>query len=309
MNDINHILNDESINDKQLIKELSIYIKNHDEKNLPLNKKFVEDIIDITLRNSEIEYNGVYFINDNNFIAFWYSTYMELYFNVTEMFKNAMLLKDEYLKSKIGKNKIFIYFDTISTVIHEITHARQFYVMNKDKNEIYSSCNELINEMHDVYKMNHDYVLTERYANLRGNTIAYQVMSYVYKPRIVSEFRSLIFDYLTQGYEVDYRIEDIDPETGLVYIDINEDSPISCALDFYNQIMEECSLEKVNIEAEPDMALYDRLYMGLPIDTDEFVEINTSVLKDILDKEKKDKDVKQLIKDKDVKQLVFKIKK
>ena len=40
MEDINYLLNDESNNDKILIKELSIYIKNHRDNNIKINKKY-----------------------------------------------------------------------------------------------------------------------------------------------------------------------------------------------------------------------------------------------------------------------------
>ena len=40
MEDINYLLNDESNNDKILIKELSIYIKNHRDNNIKTNKKY-----------------------------------------------------------------------------------------------------------------------------------------------------------------------------------------------------------------------------------------------------------------------------
>ena len=64
MEEINNILNDESHNDKQLIKELSIYIKNHRDKGLPINKKFFLNIINIILRNSEVDFNEINF-NEN----------------------------------------------------------------------------------------------------------------------------------------------------------------------------------------------------------------------------------------------------
>ena len=51
MSEINKVLNDESKNDKELIKELSVYVKNHRDKNLSIDKKFFEDVIDITLKN------------------------------------------------------------------------------------------------------------------------------------------------------------------------------------------------------------------------------------------------------------------
>lgn len=292
MDNINYILKDESNNDEQLIKELSICVKNHKNKRLPINKEFIKDIIDITLKNSEIDFNGIYFINDDDFIAFWYSKYREIYFNTTSMINNARDLKDVYFKSKNGNYKIFLYFDIISTVIHELTHARQNFLMDNGGNDIYASCNNLIDEMYDVYLMNHDKVLTERYANLRGNTIAYQVLSYVYSSKEINELRYLIYDYLTEGYGINYSVEDVDPETNTVIL--STDSTLTCPIDEYNDILESVSQEKVNIEANDDMSLYDRMYLGLPISTEEFLKLST-ILRDIINKERQEEDVKKLV--------------
>ena len=61
MNYINYVLNDESNNDKQLVKELSVYVRNHAKNRLPIDRTFVKNIIDIILKNSEIDYNMIDF--------------------------------------------------------------------------------------------------------------------------------------------------------------------------------------------------------------------------------------------------------
>ena len=70
MNEINIILNDESYDDKALVKELSIYIKNHRDKRLPIDGKFIKNITSIVLRNSEIICNEIILTNNKNVNAF-----------------------------------------------------------------------------------------------------------------------------------------------------------------------------------------------------------------------------------------------
>ena len=48
MDYINYVLNDESNNDKQLVKELSIYVRNHAKNRLPIDRTFVKNAIVIS---------------------------------------------------------------------------------------------------------------------------------------------------------------------------------------------------------------------------------------------------------------------
>ena len=265
MDEINYILNDQSKNDKDLIKELSVCINNHKNKKLPINKKFVKDIIDITLRNSEINFNEIVFTDDCDY-AMWTSD-KEFVFNIAGVLKNAEFVKDS---TNIGDNSIFIYYTIIMFVIHEVTHARQDYINKTERNEIYNSCDEFIDNNYDMYYKNHDIVLIERYANLRGNVIAYEVLSYVYPQEKLKEFRKIIYEYLFCGYEVDY-----DGEITIDSVDriLHENGKLISALDSYNELMNENLLPMINIEANDDMTLYERLYLGLPITNEEYTKL------------------------------------
>lgn len=276
MSEINKVLNDESKNDKELIKELSVYVKNHKNKKLPINKEFVKGIIDISLRNSEVDFKKIEFVNDMSIGASWLPESMGLEFNLTGALKYARLLKDYRFHSKVGDNDIFLYYSVIEFVIHELTHARQYYVNLIEKNEVYNSCEELIEKKYDVYRVNHDKVLIERYAHLRGHTLAYEVLSYIYSMEQIQEFRRIIYVYLLMGYKVNHNGDTIS------------------ALDKYNELMKENSLSIVNIDSNDDMTLYDRLYLGLPISTLEYHKLKL-LYADIWHNDDKTQKVKTLI--------------
>ena len=273
MDYINYALNDKSKNDRLLIKELSIYIRNHYSKGLPINKKFVSDVIDIILRNSEIDFNYIYY-SDYSEIAVWYSYDETIEFNITEMV-NA-LRKVGYYNSRVANKKLLSYFYVLSTIIHELTHGRQDYVMKNDNNIIYRSCDALVNENYETYSEHHDDILIERYANLRGDSIAYEVLSYVFSDKETRAFITAINSYLLDGYKID------------------DDGNMISALDTYNKIMEDCGMPIVDIDVDEDIDLYSRLYLGLPITKDEYKKIR-KLYSDIYYERVKKRDIRKLI--------------
>lgn len=193
MDNINSILKDESLNDKELIKELSVYIKNHINKKKPINKQLVIDLANIVARNSKLYFEKVKFVNDTQFNAYWNNYNEKIEINMTLTFSFAKIVKNRSLNSKVGDNNIFIYYYILTTIIHELTHARQYYLSKNENNHIYNSCHELLKEKYDVYIKNHYEIPTERYANLRAENITYEVLSYIYPISKIQEFRRLIY--------------------------------------------------------------------------------------------------------------------
>jgi hypothetical protein len=288
MNEINSVLNDESNNDKELIKELSVYVKNHRDKKMPINKKFFKDVINICLKNSEIAFDEIEFNDSKDSLAEWAED-KRLGFNVTSILNSAKDSKRDWL-SNAGNNRLFAYYIVLETIIHELTHARQYYVEETEGNNIYSSCLNFIYENYGIYWTHHDDILIERYADLRGSKIAYQVLSYIYPEKQIRELRDIQIECLLDGYKIvhdGYLIPLIKEN------EIYSDSEIISALDNYNGLMEDCSLPKVNIDITDDMTLYDRLYLGLPISASEYY--NLSCLYYNMHHDKKAENVKTLI--------------
>ncbi len=262
MDDINDILNDESNNDKQLIKELSIYIKHHRDKKLPFNKQFILNILKIVLSNSEIDFGEINFISTSEDVADWDINTSELRFSINSMMEEAKYLKVT-AESKIGDNRLLYYYYFIETIVHELTHARQSYIMKTKDNYIYDSGKILVNQFIDVYDENHDEVLLERYANLRGAIIAYSVLSYIYPLNKIKDLRCLFFSHLLDGYDI---IHDGNES-------ITKNSEVKSAIDTYNGILDFCDLPKVDIELDEDTPLYERLYLGDKISLEEYSKL------------------------------------
>ena len=289
MENVNNVLKDESNNDKQLIKDVSVYVKNHKDKNLPINKKFVKDILDIIFKNSEIDFEAINFIDVEDSIAYWDSEDTSVNFNITSMLNVAKIYRDE-LRSNVGDNRIFTYFSTLFVIFHELTHARQYYVMKNVGSNIYDSCFNFIEEMYYTYQCYHDETLIERYANLRGATLGYEVLSYVYPDKQIKDIRYFIYDHLMCGYNI---VCDDDYVAFTRTSKFSDDVEVVSALETYNEIMEACEYPKVNIDASNDMSLYERLYLGLPISIDEYRDL--VFLQDDMQDDNEVEDVKVLI--------------
>lgn len=274
MDYINYILNDASNNDKELVKELSFYVRNHSKKRLPIDKTFVKDIVDIILRNSEIEYSSIILFEGDE-MAYWDVESKSLVLNITKVLNISKAQKKDFFCTKTGDAKIFSYYLVLDTIIHELTHARQYYLIEKEKNKIYDSCDRLLTKKYAIYSERHDDVLYERYANLRGNILSYQILSYVYPQKYTNILKLAIMEYLTSGYNF-------------------ENNDMVSALDTYNQIMEDCDMPKVNIDFNEDTDFYSRLYLGLPISSEEYEKL-INLYCDIFEGKKQTEDIKKLI--------------
>jgi len=269
MNEINKIIKDESHNDKELVKELSIYVKNHRDKNLPIDGKFIKDVASIIFRNSEIDFN--YISLNNAGVTTWNQFEKCPEFDILRTKKISRYMKDEWFKAKkVGNARIFEYFEYLESVIHELTHGRQHDLVEKEKNEIYNSFYRLVEENYSFYNDHHDETLGERYANLRAAILAYQVLSYIYPSEYAHIFRKIILCYLLHGYHVVSDEEIIPADT--VY-DFYPNTQLISAIDHYNSLLKEADINQINIEANENMTLYDRLYLGLPITSLEYVNI------------------------------------
>ena len=270
MDEINKILDDESKNDKQLIKDISVYIKNHLAKKLPINKKFIEDIINIVLQNSEVDFTGVVFHNDEDNIAAWVNELKALIFNLTKIVNSGKEINKELLNTN-KNDRIGIYFYSLTVIIHEITHARQHYITERYKHDLYSTGESLINKNYMDYLLNHDLILIERYANLRAESIAYQVMTYVYPEEKVRDLREQMFYHLFFGYNAVFEEE---PKPQKRKTNYYEGATIVSPIENYNSILETNEIEQINNLPVNELSLYARLYLGLPITTEELNNLN-----------------------------------
>lgn len=266
MDVINSILNDKSENDKQLVKELSRYLKRFINSSQRINKNFVNGVADIVLKNYEIQYNYLRFNNDHH-CGSWCDDSYVISFNIAQIFKNAK----EHGKHQKNYYNVISVFYIIETVVHEITHGRQAYIDSEQFNSIQSSCTDLLNQNYNEYMNNYEYILIERYARLRGALIAYHTVSYVYPEEDLEYVKTYMFYQFMLGYNI--RNGNITTPAGEDYT-LNKDTVIISPLDTYNSVMETNFMPTVNFSLPDNLDLYSRLYLGVSITLDEFKAID-----------------------------------
>lgn len=266
MDVVNTLLNDQSENDKKLIKELSIYVKNFNKTEKRINKEFVLNIANIVLQNYEVDYNYLQLINENLSGA-WDEDNGIININLTNILKNA---KEHGKHQKEYNNVISRYFP-METIIHEITHARQSYINSNSFNLILYSCLDLLNTDYNEYMKNWQYVMVERYARLRACTISYAALSYIYENEELEYIKSYMFYQFMLGYNI--KRNNILIPAGYETV-INKDDKIISPLETYNKVMEMISLPTVNIYVGDNLDLYSRLYLGIDITLDEYRKID-----------------------------------
>ena len=163
MNDVEHILNDKSKNDKKLIKELSIFINNHKNKQLPINKKFIKNIVNIVINNYEADLDKIDYKQIGKDQGEWDIINDNILYNPDSIINCSKKLK---FYVNIQDNRICNYFNIINIIIHELTHAKQFSGDQIKNNEIYYSCLNIIDKYPIKYKDNHDYIANEAYKRI-----------------------------------------------------------------------------------------------------------------------------------------------
>lgn len=202
---------DETKNDKLLIYEISKIVKYYKDNHLKCDMNFVKKILDVYLRNDYMNlYNGVISDNSEENLAF-YSRYYDgivLNFiktlNQREFYADASVYKEHV---NIGSNDKISYYCVLVTLLYEITHAKQSMIANSDSKDdivnIYRYCYSFILEEYELYRQIHDSVPFERYANIRSEYLASEVIDYVYPNENNIIFKLLFLDYLIYDYSLD----------------------------------------------------------------------------------------------------------
>ena len=202
-------LMDKSKNDYQLVTELSKIVRSYKDKNKPVDRKFVNKVVDVCLINSEINLkNGVIIagnskILENDFNScyvddtiIYSSISLKNFYEMLDKFGSAYNFGDRYMLS---------YYSVMCTLIHEISHARQDYIVKNYPYSfagmIYSYSNNVFENEQEFYDIYYDCFPEERNAFLRGTYISSKVMEYVYGDKLSLFFKGLFFDELLINYD------------------------------------------------------------------------------------------------------------
>ena len=224
-------LMDSSKNDYQLVTELSKIVRSYKDKNKPVDKDFVYKVANVCLINNEVDLkNGLIIVGNSKEIENDYEscygddmiTYSPL--SLRNFYKRIDNFGSAY---NFGNHNMLSYYSVICTLIHEMSHARQDYIVNNHPYSfagmIYSYCSNVFESEPLFYDIYYDCFPEERNAFLRGNYIANMVIKHVYGDKLSLFFKELFFEELLINYDYDMyplkRFGDACKQFGYDYFD------------------------------------------------------------------------------------------
>lgn len=200
-------LMDSSKNDYQLVTELSKIVRSYKNKNKPVDRNFVDSVLLSCIKNDVVDVkNGIKSSDDNDVFG---------YFDIDSIFINYSLF-DGYFKdlkeadrfNNLGDHNMLYYHLMISTIIHEYTHAKQYYLSCNRLDcifpKIYNFCFNVSVTNPSFYQFYYDFFPIERSANIRSYYLCYHIFERVYGNKSPMLFRILFMNYLLKEYDVDF---------------------------------------------------------------------------------------------------------
>lgn len=250
--------------DRRMIYDISKVVKKYKENNRIADISFIREISGIFASYNDVSLNYVgampaYFKD----VGGYNECFEELYVNFDSLFVETKDIQNGIIDGhsfNAGDNVKFYNFVVLITILHELCHAKQDFIIKNDKGlnaDVYRFCGNLVEDNSDFYNLYHDLFPFERYADLYSLKMACEVMDYVYK-----DMNNLVFklDYLYMLIQ-DY----IDSIDGPLYRFANVCELFKC--DDFNPL-----LYKLNIH---DLELHDRLFLGLQISNEECLKVKS----------------------------------
>ena len=260
---MSNYLNDESNNDYQLINEISELLKIYKKNNKRVDRNFVDRVMNIALINDSLNINSKILFDSGNFCGYYGVVDKGLYLN----YQHLQSSKKYYKNARLKDGNLFEYYEFIISILHEMTHAKQYDIIDSnvqcEASNLYKYSDEFLKNNLDLYISNHDTVPYERYANIRSNYLAVEILKRIYNLEELWFFQWELLYYLLYNYD----------NKGLY------------PLRKFNELVENYSLPRFDhlipkIDISDDN-LYERLNIGLPITKEEYnylIEIRSNYL-------------------------------
>ena len=207
--ELNDLINTGLINEDRMINDIAKIIYDHKKAEKAIDKKLIERIVDVYLENEIPVVDDVQVCLGNIGGAFARedkTLYINFDFNYMYSKISGKHSKKYYNVSNIGNKQFFRYFDFLTVVFHELTHARFTYLAydNRKDYPILHSCFENLVLSNSIYQEHHDLFPEERYCNITGSRITHQILSSVYKDKDLIKFPKLMeLEYLLDYYDLD----------------------------------------------------------------------------------------------------------
>ena len=277
--ELDDLINTGLVNEDRMINDIAKIIYNHKKSGKAIDKKLIDRMIDTYLENEMPVVNNVQVCLGDAGGAFARedkTLYINFDFNYMYAKISGKHSKKYYNVSNIGDKQFFRYFDFLTVIFHELTHARFTYLAHDNIKDypILHSCFENLVLSSSIYQEHHDLFPEERYCNITGSRIAHQILSSVYKDKDLLKFPKLMeLEYLLDYYELDHNGILLSPlecynETILSYNRIygNDDkykySKKQGLVDITGSIP---SQEEIK-----ELSLYEKMFLGTTISQEEY---------------------------------------
>lgn len=209
--ELDDLINTGLVNEDRMINDIAKIIYDHKKSGKAIDKKLIDRMIDAYLENEMPVVNNVQvclvdaggaFARENK------TLYINFDFNYMYSKISSKHSKKYYNVSNIGDKQFFRYFDFLTVIFHELTHARFTYLAHDNIKDypILHSCFENLVLSNSIYQEHHDLFPEERYCNITGSRITHQILSSIYKDKDLLKFPKLMeLEYLLDYYELDHN--------------------------------------------------------------------------------------------------------
>lgn len=281
--ELDDLINTGLINEDRMVNDIAKIIYDHKKAGKAIDKKLIDRMIDTYLENEMPVVDDVQvcfgdvsgaFARDNKIL------YINFDFNYMYSKISSKHSKKYYNVSNIGNKQFFRYFDFLTVIFHELTHARFTYLAHDNMKEypILHSCFENLILNNRVYQEHHDLFPEERYCNITGSRITHQILSSVYKDKDLLKFPKLMeLDYLLDYYELDQNGILLSP------LDNYNETIMSYNRIYGNDVRYKYSKKQGMLDItgnipEPEeikeLSLYQKMFLGTTILQEEYDEVD-----------------------------------
>ena len=276
---------DKSNNDYQLVNDISKIVRSYKDKNKPVDIEFAKKVYSCCLKNDNVNYYGG-IKADSSDPSYGHFDLETIYLNYSMFDFYYDKIKETERFNNIGDHNMINYHFSISTILHEFTHAKQYHIAFNDCNSkianIYKFCFDVNVCNPSFYQFYYDYIPIERYAEIRSYYLANKIMDKVYGDKSLLMFKTIYLTHLIKDYEIDY-------------------SPLGTFKDVCNNYGYSEFSEYIPNYMITDDNLWDRLCCGVDLLPDEYIYLHNLYLSLVDDSDSyrwneiKNKDIKKLI--------------
>ena len=285
--ELDNLINTGLVNENRMINDIAKIIYDHKKSKKAIDKKLIERMVDAYLENEMPVVNNVQVCLGDVGGAFARedkTLYINFDFNYMYSKISSKNSKKYYNVRNIGNKQFFRYFDFLTVIFHELTHARFTYLAhdNMKNYPILHSCFQNLVLSNSIYQEHHDLFPEERYCNITGSRITHQVLSSVYKDKNLLKFPKLMeLEYLLDYYELSQDKVFFSPLDGYNDLIVSYNR-IYGNSDYKYKYSKKQGLVDITgsipeLEEIKELSLYEKMFLGTTILQEEYDEVDNII--------------------------------